>query len=134
MSTARAASLLLRADAVANAALAVVILAALGWLTGAAGLDSGWPLVVLAGVLIANGTLCWRTASPAGPAPRPLRGLAAGDMVFIGAVALFALADPTGAATWLRIVLAVLAVGVTAVAAAKALLAARLSPARAPRS
>lgn len=125
------ANLVLRVDAVANLVLAGGALALLGVLTEAAGLPSGWPLAVLAVVLVANGLVCWRAASPTGPAPRALRGLAEVDAVFTIVVASFALADPTGAVAWLRVVLAGLAIGVAAVAAVKLLVAARLEPGRA---
>jgi hypothetical protein len=123
------ARLVLHVDAVVNVGLAAGVLALLGPLAAAAGLGSVWPLIVLAALLLANGALCWRAARADGPAPRALRGLAEIDVVFTVAVAWLALADPTGAATWLRVLLGGLAAAVGAVAAVKLVLAARLVPA-----
>lgn len=117
------ARLLLRLDAAANVALATATLALMGPVAEAAGLGTGWPLAAVAVALIGNGVACWQAASAA--APRTLRVLAVVDVVFTLVVLAFVLAAPTGAAAWLRMTLLGLAVVVAAVAAAKALLAAR---------
>lgn len=127
MSSTMFATIVLRADALANAALGAGTLALLGTLTRAAGLTSSWPAAVVGVVLLANGVGCWRAGRSDKPAPPAMRGLAVVDAAFVIAVLWFALAGPTGMETWLRTVLLGLAGVVLVVAAIKALLAARIS-------
>lgn len=126
MTTTTLATLVLRVDATANAALAAGVFALQERLTDAAGLASTWPLGVPAVLLAVNGALCWSATRGAGPSPRELRHLAEIDVVFAVAVLGLALADPSGADTWLRVVLGGLTAGVAVVAATKQLLAHRL--------
>lgn len=130
MSMPALATLVLRADAVANAVLATGILALSRTLTPATGLSGGWPFAVAAVLLLANAVLCWRAARGSRPSPRALRRLADVDAVFTIAVLWLALADPTGMLAWLRAVSITLAIVVGMVALAKVLLARRLAPTR----
>lgn len=127
MSPSDLATLVLRADALANAALAAGIVALGGRLTDAAGLASGWSLTGLAVLLLVNGVLCWRAGRGVSPSRRALRGLADVDIVFTAGVLWFVVANPTGAEPWLRTVLIGLVVVVATVAATKLLLANRLT-------
>lgn len=128
MTPAALANLLLRLDAIANAALAAGVLAFRGPLTDAAGLGTAWPLGLVALLLVINAALCWRAASDDGPSPGALRGLAEIDAVFTLAGLGFTLAGPGTQPAWLRAVLIGLAIVVAGVAAAKFLLAQRLAP------
>jgi uncharacterized membrane protein (UPF0136 family) len=126
MNTARFASLVLRLDAAANAALALGLLVALPTLIEAAGLGGVTVPVVLAAVLLVNAALCWHASRPPAPEPALLRALAGVDASFVIAVAWFVLAQPTAAAAWLRVGLAGLAAVVGVVTAVKLLVASRL--------
>lgn len=130
MTPAALAHLLLRLDAVANAALAAGVLAFRGPLTNATGLNTAWPLGLVALLLAVNAALCWRAARSGRPSSGTLRGLAEIDAVFTVAVLGFALTGAAAQQTWLRAVLIGLAIIVAAVAAAKLLLAQRLAPDR----
>jgi hypothetical protein len=118
MTIAWISALLLRLDAAANAVLAAILLAGSAPLSRAAGVDDGWPLLAIGVVLALNGVLCWQTARS--------------DLLFVVAVAAVAIADPTGAMSWLRWTLVALADVVAAVAAAKLVCARRLPAASAP--
>lgn len=91
---------ILRLDAAANALAGVALVAAAGLLTEPLGLTSAWAVVVtgllLGGYGIEN-LLVARRTTPAG-----LRALVAVDLGFAAAVLAFAIADPTGAETWMR--------------------------------
>lgn len=130
MTAAALASLLLRLDALANAALAVGALAFREPLTNAAGLSNAWPLGLVALVFVANATLCWRAAGDDAPSPSALRGLAGVDTLFTVGVFGFAMAGSDARPTWLQAVLMGLAIIVATVAAAKLFLAQRLAPPR----
>lgn len=111
-------SLVLRTDAVANLAGGLGLAVAAGWLAPHAGLAGPGPVLVLAGLLVANGlanVLVDRRTTRAGVA-----ALVAVDVVFAGVVGAIALLDPTGAEPAVRWSLAALAdasvaVGVTKV-------------------
>jgi len=132
MTIAWISALLLRLDAAANAVLAAILLAGSAPLSRAAGVDDGWPLLAIGVVLALNGVLCWQTARSGRLSSGALRRLAAGDLLFVVAVAAVAIADLTGAMSWLRWTLVALADVVAAVAAAKLVCARRLPAASAP--
>lgn len=121
------ATLLLRLDALANASLAAGALVFRGPLTNAAGLGTTWAPGLVALALVVNAALCWRAARDDAPSPTALRVLAGVDTLFTVGVFSFALAGSDGHPTWLRAVLIGLPIIVAAVAAAKLLLAQRLT-------
>ena len=90
----------LRLDAAANALAGIGLVAGAGVLHAPLGLDAAWPVVV-AGLALAvyglENLLVARRPTTAG-----LRALIAVDLGFAAAVLAVAVADPTGAETWLR--------------------------------
>lgn len=90
----------LRLDAAANALAGLSLAAAGGWLAAPAGLASAWPLrlagLALVVYAIENFLVSRRTSRPG------LAALVAIDLAFAVAVLGLATQDPTGAATWLR--------------------------------
>lgn len=100
-------SLVLRTDAGANLAGGLVLAGAAAWLAPHAGLDRSGPILLLAGLLVANGVanvLVDRRPTRAG-----VTALVTVDVVFAGVMAAVALLDPTGAEPAVRWSLAVLA-------------------------
>lgn len=90
----------LRVDAAANAAAGISLAAAGGWLAAPVGLASGWPLRLVGLALVVYGIenlLVSRRISGPG-----LATLVAIDLLFAIAVVGLAVQDPTGAATWAR--------------------------------
>ncbi|MGH3443390.1 MAG: hypothetical protein ACRDUY_15370 [Nitriliruptorales bacterium] len=90
----------LRVDAVANALAGVALVAAGGWLAAPVGLTAGWP-IRLAGLALAvyavENLMVARRPSAGGPV-----GLIAVDVAFAAAVLAVAIANPSGAETWVR--------------------------------
>jgi hypothetical protein len=123
----RIVTLVLAMDAAANALLAAVLLVAARPLAAALGGIATWPLIVLAVLLGVNALLCGRAVRSDVPDAGLLRGLAVVDAAFAVAVVGLTLADPTGAAAWLRWTLGALGVVVAAVAGIKWLAASRLT-------
>jgi hypothetical protein len=118
MDRARLAVPTLRLDAVANLGLAVALVIAARPLADALGLAAAWPLLLVAGGLVANGAMCW--ASSGEPRASRLRRLAAVDVVFALAVLAMAAWNPGGATGPVRWMLAGLGDVVLIVAAIKA--------------
>lgn len=91
---------ILRLDGAANLMSGAALVLGAGLLAGPLALDSGWPIAIV-GVLIGlyglENLVVARRTTPAG-----LRTLIAVDLGFAAAVIAFALADPTGAETWMR--------------------------------
>ena len=104
MDRSRLAVLTLRVDAVANLALAAALAVGAAPLARTLGVTQVWPLLIVAGVLVVNGALCWTGAG----APRAgrLRALAAVDIVFAVAMLTLAAVDPWGGEAGVRLVLA----------------------------
>lgn len=91
---------ILNVDAAANLAGGLALLLAAGWLAAPLGLDATWPLWLLGVGLLVNGYengVVGRRTTRGG-----LLGLAAVDLVFAIGVLWVAIADPTGAQTWMR--------------------------------
>jgi hypothetical protein len=118
MDRAQLAVLTLRLDAVANLGLAVAVTVGARSLAGVLGLPEAWPLLLVAGALVANGALCW--ASSSAPRASSLRRLAAVDVVFALAVLAVAAWNPGGLTAPPRWLLAGLGDVVLIVAAIKA--------------
>jgi hypothetical protein len=89
-------------DAAFNALLAVVLLVAARPLAGALGDVAVWPLIAVAAFAGVNAVLCLRGARTEGTDRGLVRSSAAIDGLFAVAVIGLAVADPTGAAPWLR--------------------------------
>jgi hypothetical protein len=123
----RIVTLVLSLDAAANALLAVALLVAARPLGAALGDVATWPLVALAVLLGVNALLCWRAARAQAADAGLLRALALVDGLFALAVVGMAIADPTGAAAWLRWTLGALGAVVAVVAELKWVAAGRRS-------
>lgn len=117
MDRSRLAVATLRIDAVANLGLAAALAVGATPFARMLGLAQAWPLLLVAVVLVVNGTLCWAAAG----APRAgrLRRLALVDIVFAVAVVVLAAANPGGADATVRWMMAGLGDVVAVVAAVK---------------
>jgi hypothetical protein len=116
---------MLRLDAAFNLAGGAALLAAAGWLAPPVGIQTAWPLRLLAVALLVNGVeilVVSRRRTGGG-----LAALAAADLGFAAGVLALATVDPTGAAGWVRWTLA--ALGVMSIAMALVKLADRRQPA-----
>lgn len=90
----------LRLDGAANLLSGLALVAGAGLLARPLALGSGWPVAIVGLVLGVYGVenlLVARRTTPAG-----LRALIAVDLGFAAGVIAFAVADPTGAETWMR--------------------------------
>lgn len=90
----------LRLDAAINATTGITLMAAGGWLAGPLGLAPSWPVRAVGLVLVVyaiENLFVSRRMSAAG-----LLTLIAVDLLFAVAVLGLAIDDPTGAATWVR--------------------------------
>lgn len=110
--------------------LGAAVLLGVGALTGPAGLEATWPLSLLGAVLVLYGLDNLVVARR--PTRGALRVLAAIDVGFALAAATLVVADPTGAAGWVRGGLLAVALVSLSMGGAKLLATATLHPRRAP--
>ena len=106
-------------DAIANLLAAAVLWSGSGTWASAFGLESSGPILALGALFFVNGVECWLTARRPTMPSTWLWGLAGVDFVFGVSALAIAIADPSGAESWARWVLAALADAALVIGAVK---------------
>ena len=94
--------MILRADAVVNAAAGVVLLTAAAPLARALGLATTGPLLLVGALALVNGAEHWLVARSPRPSRSAVVAFATVDLVVAAVLLGLAAANPTGAETWMR--------------------------------